>query len=185
MKRISWRVGLAAAGAALTMVGWATPVLAAEEARGGPADRLERLEQRVNEMAQRQEQLMRRLGAPQQDRQAPRAAPMQEKVRRQIALPGGTGMGGRMPPAGAPELAGAPAPVGPPPAAAKHLQDIAGFVKLCFLVAFIFNILIAIWIFTDIRKRGEGPGIFIALALLAGIPAAIIYAIVRIGDKKA
>jgi hypothetical protein len=57
-------------------------------------------------------------------------------------------------------------------------------VKLCLLVAFIFNILLAIWIFTDIRKRGEGSGIFIALALLAGIPAAIIYSIVRIGDKK-
>jgi len=42
----------------------------------------------------------------------------------------------------------------------------------------------AIWIFTDIRKRGEGHGIFVALALLAGIPTAIIYALVRIGDKK-
>ena len=52
------------------------------------------------------------------------------------------------------------------------------------LVGFIFNILVAVWIFTDIRKRGEGSGLFIALALLAGIPAAIIYAIVRIGDKK-
>jgi preprotein translocase subunit SecY len=57
-------------------------------------------------------------------------------------------------------------------------------VKLCLLVAFVFNILLAIWIYTDIRKRGEGSGIFIALAILAGIPAAIIYAIVRIGDKK-
>ncbi len=55
---------------------------------------------------------------------------------------------------------------------------------LFFLVACISNILIAIWIYTDIRKRGEGPGIFIALALMAGVPAAIIYAIVRIGDKK-
>jgi hypothetical protein len=184
MKSLSWWLSLAAMSAALIAFGSATPVLAAEQEGGGPVDRIERLERRVNEMAERQEQLMRRLGAPRQDRQAPRAAPMQEKVRRQIALPGGAGMGGRTPPAGAPELAGAPAPVGPPPTAAKHLQDIAGFVKLCFLVAFIFNILIAIWIFTDIRKRGEGPGIFIALALLAGIPAAIIYAIVRIGDKK-
>jgi hypothetical protein len=45
------------------------------------------------------------------------------------------------------------------------------------------NILLAIWIFTDSRKRGEGSGIFIALALLAGVPAAIIYSLVRIGDK--
>ena len=55
---------------------------------------------------------------------------------------------------------------------------------LFLLVAVVFNILLAVWIFTDIRKRGEGSGIFIALALLAGIPAAIIYALVRIGDKK-
>ncbi len=67
---------------------------------------------------------------------------------------------------------------------AKPAKKIADLVKLCFLVAFIFNILLAIWIFTDIRKRGEGSGIFIALALLAGIPAAIIYSLVRIGDKK-
>ena len=53
-----------------------------------------------------------------------------------------------------------------------------------FLVALVFNILAAIWIYTDIRKRGEGPAIFIALALIAGVPAAIIYALVRIGDKK-
>jgi hypothetical protein len=88
-----------------------------------------------------------------------------------------------MPP-GAPVLAATPVPPVSPHPAAKPLRDIAGLVKLCLLVAFIFNILLAIWIFTDIRKRGEGSGIFIALALLAGIPAAIIYSIVRIGDKK-
>ena len=54
---------------------------------------------------------------------------------------------------------------------------------LLLLVASI-HILIAVWIFTDIRKRGEGHRIFVALALLAGIPAAIIYALVRISDKK-
>jgi hypothetical protein len=36
----------------------------------------------------------------------------------------------------------------------------------------------------DIRKLGQGNGIFIILALLAGFPAAILYALVRIGDKK-
>jgi apolipoprotein N-acyltransferase len=78
-----------------------------------------------------------------------------------------------------------PAPAAPAVAAAPQpAKAIAGLLKLCFLVCFIFNILIAVWIFTDIRKRGEGSGIFIALALLAGVPAAIIYALVRIGDKK-
>jgi hypothetical protein len=165
------------------MFGLATPVSAAEEARGGPGDRLERLERRVNEMAQRQEQLLRRLGA-QPERQAPMRAIGRENMRPVKSWRGRAGIGQPVPPAGAPGLAGAPAPAGPPPAAAKHGKDIAELVKLCFLVAFIFNILIAIWIFTDIRKRSEGSGIFVALALLAGIPAAIIYAIVRIGDKK-
>jgi hypothetical protein len=79
---------------------------------------------------------------------------------------------------------GVPEPGVPPagPAQAhKALHDLLG---LFMLVALIFNILAAIWIYTDIRKRGEGPGIFIALALIAGVPAALIYAIVRIGDKK-
>ena len=43
--------------------------------------------------------------------------------------------------------------------------------------------MLASWVFTDIRKRGEGSGVFIALALLAGIPAAIIYSLVRLGDN--
>ncbi len=71
------------------------------------------------------------------------------------------------------------------PMSAKARHDLHGLLCLIFLGAIIFNILLAIWIFTDIRKRGEGSGIFIALALVAGIPAAIIYTLVRIGDKKA
>ena len=63
MKSLSWRLGLAVTCAALTMFGRATPVFAAEEDRGGPADRLERLERRVNELAQRQEHMMQRFGA--------------------------------------------------------------------------------------------------------------------------
>ena len=165
MKRISWRLGLTAACAALTMFSQATPVLAAEEDRGGPADRLDRLEQRVNEMAQRQQQLMRRLGA-QQECQAP------------MALADRPGIGHPMPPPEAPALSA------PPTCPMKCCKHLAGLVKLCMLAVFVFNILLAVWIFTDIRKRGEGSGIFIALALLAGIPAAIIYSIVRIGDKK-
>ena len=67
---------------------------------------------------------------------------------------------------------------------AKILKDIAGMLHLCLFIGLIFNILLAIWIFSDIRKRGEGSGIFVALALLAGAPAAIIYSLVRLGDRK-
>ncbi len=183
MKRLTWQFGLAATCAVLMMFGRATPVFAADQDQGGPGDRLSRLENRLNEMDQRQQQMMRRLEEAMQ-RQAPTAQPGRERSRRQMIRPERAGMGQPMPPGGAPGMAGMPMPPGPHPEAAKPLQDLAGLLKLCLLVAFVFNILIAIWIFMDIRKRGEGSGIFIVLALLAGIPTAIIYAIVRIGDKK-
>ena len=59
-----------------------------------------------------------------------------------------------------------------------------GLLKAALLVLFACHILLAAWIYSDIRKLGQGHGIFIALALLAGFPAAILYALVRIGDKK-
>ncbi|MEI6391947.1 MAG: hypothetical protein WCT12_12675 [Verrucomicrobiota bacterium] len=179
MKSLSWRLSLMMAFVALTLSGRAPAVFAAEDDhRGGPGDRLERLEQHVNEMAQRQEQLMRRLGT-QPERQVPAALPGREGVHQPMPSPGVGNFAQPMPPGG-------PfAPATPPfQAAPNALRKFADLVKLCILVGFIFNILVAVWIFTDIRKRGEGSGLFIALALLAGIPAAIIYAIVRIGDKK-
>ena len=84
MNNLSWRLSLAAMCAVLTMFGRATPVFAAEEDHGGPGDRLERLERRVNEMAQRQEQLMQRLGAA-QERQGPMAGPGRENFRPPMA----------------------------------------------------------------------------------------------------
>jgi hypothetical protein len=173
-------LSLVTAFAALAWSGGVATVSAAEEERGGPGDRLERLERRVNEMAQRQEQLLRRLGA-QQESQGPAAMPGRERMRQQMPLPGLANVP-QPPPGAIPPVPSGPLPA--VPAAPKAGKAIADLLKLCLFVGFIFNILIAIWIFTDIRKRGEGSGIFIALALLAGIPTAIIYAIVRIGDRK-
>ena len=48
----------------------------------------------------------------------------------------------------------------------------------------VIHVMLAVWVYTDIRKRGDGHGIFIILALLGGIPATILYALVRIGDRK-
>ena len=79
---------------------------------------------------------------------------------------------------------GVPPPGAPPDFHERGGKQLGGLIALFLLVAFVFNILVTIWIYSDIRKRGEGSGIFIALALLAGIPAAVIYALVRIGDKK-
>jgi len=146
------------------------PVLAQDRERGRPDDRLDRLERRVNEMAERQEQMMRRVG-PALERQVRQPVPGPEAARAPISPP--------QPKAPTP----APPPGGPqPPPPAKGCPcPILGGLLLFFGI---INILIAIWIYTDIRKRGEGHGIFVALALLAGIPTGIIYAIVRIGDKK-
>lgn len=172
MRTVSWRWSLMLALAGLTLFGGRISAIAADEDRGGPRDRLDRLEQRLNELAERQEQLMRRLGAPPQPQMpmhqpgpTPQPGPMPQLG--QMAQPG-------MMPQAAPH-----APVG-----AENHRDLGGVVRLMLLVGILCNILLSVWIFTDIRKRGEGSGIFIALALVAGIPAAIIYALVRIGDRK-
>ncbi len=147
----------------LSPCGRTTAAVAADDRGPGPGDRFQRLEQRVNELAERQEQLMRRLGSAgdRQERLMPAGPPTLENARR-------------------PWVAGAPHV----PVLAKVCKGLQGVLGMVFLVAIVFNILLAIWIFTDIRKRGEGSGIFIALALVAGIPAALIYTLVRIGDKK-
>ena len=166
MRTVSWRWSLMLALAGLTLFGGRISVIAADEDRGGPRDRLDRLEQRLNELAERQEQLMRRLGAPPQP-QMPMPQPGMTPQLGQMAQPG-------MMPQAAPH-----APVG-----AENHRDLRGLVRLILLVGILCNILLSVWIFADIRKRGEGSGIFIALVLVAGIPAAIIYALVRIGDRK-
>ena len=55
----------------------------------------------------------------------------------------------------------------------------------CLLIwVAIVHVLLASWVFTDNRKRGADQGIFVVLAVLAGLPATILYALVRIGDAK-
>ncbi|MEI7941213.1 MAG: hypothetical protein WCK27_31445 [Verrucomicrobiota bacterium] len=183
MNNLSWRLSLAAICAVLTMFGRVTPGFAAEDDRGGPGDRLDRLERSVHEMAQHQEQLMQRLGAA-QGRQGPMVGPGQENFRPPMAGSGRRGMGQPTPPMGGPPAMGVPEPGAMPAHPTQGGKAIHDLVGLIFLVALLFNILAAIWIYTDIRKRGEGPAIFIAMALVAGIPATLIYAVVRIGDKK-
>ena len=173
---------LVAVIAGLGGFGQATPTAVQE--RNVSGDRLERLEKRVNEMAERQEQFMRRLGAQMERQGGPQAGPQGEP------------QAGRQRPAGRQEIGkmrqqfsppGAPgAPVGPQNMqAGKASNGLHDLFRLLFLIGIICNVLLAIWIFTDIRKRGEGSGIFIAMALVAGIPAALIYALTRLGDKKA
>ncbi len=163
MKSLSWRFCLMTALVGLCLFGRATTGFAQDA--GVSAERFERLERRVNEMAEHQEQFMRRL-SEQMQRQAAMGQPGIENPRPPMPSPGGPAAGMQNP-----RVARAD----------KSLHDALG---LLFLIGIICNILLAIWIFTDIRKRGEGSGIFVAMALFAGIPAALIYALTRIGEKK-
>ncbi len=174
MKSLLWKLCLMAGVSGLALFGSRTPVFAAADNPGGPDERLQRLERRINELADRQEQMMRRLGVPPETggpMGRPLAAPPGPQGSR--PAPGSENMGPSMPPAG---------PNAPMEVRIHRLGDLA---RLLLLGCILCNILLAVWIFTDIRKRGEGSGIFIALALVAGIPAAIIYSLVRIGDKAA
>ncbi|MGB2808069.1 MAG: hypothetical protein WBC22_10020 [Sedimentisphaerales bacterium] len=51
------------------------------------------------------------------------------------------------------------------------------------LLVIIVHILVAVWVYQDIRKRNAGSGIWIVIALLAGLLGALVYAVVRIGDN--
>ena len=52
------------------------------------------------------------------------------------------------------------------------------------LLCLVVHILVAVWVFQDIRKRGTGSGIWIVIALLAGLLGVLVYAVVRLGDVK-
>lgn len=165
MKRTLWFVKATVVVAVLIACGCPSVAHAQRGAADGLMERMDRVERRVNEMATQQEQMMRRLGA-QMDRQNQMVRQEQDRAPSQLA------------------------PTAPPAAAREALRmavlkSIKDTMGLCFVLYVICNILLSIWIFTDIRKRGEGSGIFIALALVAGIPTAIIYSLVRIGDRKA
>jgi hypothetical protein len=170
MKSLTWCLFLASW---FMLSGNATRLAAAEDNSPGPDERLQRLERRINELTERQEQMMRRFAG-------------QHEARGQMARRFGAAPGpqGRMVPPGPEGFQGPMSPDGPPaPMAARALHGLGDLMRLIILVWIVCNILLAIWISTDIRKRGEGSGLFIAMALLAGIPAAIIYSLVRIGDR--
>jgi hypothetical protein len=119
-----------------------------QEPDRGLTNRLDRLEQHVQNLTKAVEQEMQRMNRP----EGPR--------------------GPMPPPAVCP---------GPSPAAMRCLKC-AGHALLAVLAT--LHILLAIWVYGDVRKRNvEGRAIFIALVLLCGIPMSILYALVRIGDK--
>ena len=52
------------------------------------------------------------------------------------------------------------------------------------LLILVIHILVAIWVYTDIRRLNRGSGIWIVIALLAGLLGALVYAVVRLGDNR-
>jgi len=191
MKTMSLKRYLMPVAFCLMLLGVPRVFSAADQNPGESDERLRRVEQRVNELADQQEQLMRRLGDPRgrqgsmsqpgqmgQPGQMPQSG-MTPQPNPMMPQPGMTPQPGMVPPGSMPQ----PGMMPPPPGHERALHEIGGMLRLMVLACIVCNILLAIWIYTDIRKRGEGSGIFIALALVAGIPAAIIYSLVRLGDK--
>lgn len=60
----------------------------------------------------------------------------------------------------------------------------AGFCAFMFGIMLVVHILVAIWVYNDIRKRNSGSGIWIVIALLTGLFGTAVYALVRIGDSN-
>ncbi|MCI0499583.1 MAG: hypothetical protein L0Y36_07880 [Planctomycetales bacterium] len=55
---------------------------------------------------------------------------------------------------------------------------------MVMLVCAVVHVLAAVWVFQDIRARGAGSGLWIVIALLAGLMGVLVYAVIRIGDAK-
>ena len=181
--RSKWLCLTMTAGA-LAFLGSA-PSLLAQEGRGDAGNRLERLERQIHQLAEQQQQFQRQVGAALEQR-----GPGSGSSPGMNRPPGPPSTQGRGPGPGF--GAEGHRPQGPPsaqcqgPTCGSHYRGHRICRLFCVIATFVLviNILLAVWVFTDIRKRGEGHGIFIALALIAGIPGAILYALVRIGDKK-
>ena len=51
-------------------------------------------------------------------------------------------------------------------------------------VALVVHLLLAIWVYQDVRQRNAAGGLWIVITLLSGCFGAVIYAIVRLGDIR-
>lgn len=58
-----------------------------------------------------------------------------------------------------------------------------GPMAVLLILCAVVHVLAAVWIYQDIRHRNAGSGLWIVLGLLAGLLAALVYAVVRLGDK--
>jgi len=61
-----------------------------------------------------------------------------------------------------------------------HGKKMFKFVAICLVL----NILLAIWVYQDIRERNTGSGMWIVITLLSGFFGVLVYAVVRLGDSR-
>ena len=70
-----------------------------------------------------------------------------------------------------------------------HLRDSTPQAKgggaAILLLCMVVNILMAVWVYADNRRRDTGYGIWIVITLLVGFFGALVYAIIRLGDMNA
>jgi hypothetical protein len=59
-------------------------------------------------------------------------------------------------------------------------KELRPLLLLCLVV----HILVAVWVYTDIRRLNRGSGIWIVIALLTGLLGVLVYAVVRLGDGR-
>jgi len=70
---------------------------------------------------------------------------------------------------------------------ARHDDDddeCEGGLVVLLLICAVVHILVAVWVYMDIRQLNSGSGIWIVIALLTGLLGALVYAVVRIGDIR-
>jgi hypothetical protein len=63
-------------------------------------------------------------------------------------------------------------------------RDGRGVLGVLLLICAVVHILVAVWVYMDIRQLNRGSGLWIVIALLTGLLGALVYAVVRIGDGR-
>ncbi len=64
----------------------------------------------------------------------------------------------------------------------KHHEK--GELHPLLLLVLVVHILVAVWVYQDIRRRGCGSGIWIVIALFTGLLGTLVYAVVRLGESE-
>ena len=67
-----------------------------------------------------------------------------------------------------------------PPRGCPMQKHCGGLAVICIII----HLLLTIWVYGDIRQRGQGLGLWIIITLLAGFFGALLYLLARLGDRQ-